>query len=127
MLKRNRLGDDVVTSCGRCKEERTHQVEALSSDGRIERVTCRFCQSNHLYRERRTGDTASTNARPRPAPQTMRAASSKPARAYSPKEVYTAGERISHPKFGEGQVVEARTGKIDVRFGRDARTLLHAG
>ena len=130
MLKRIRLGDDVMAYCGRCKEERMHQVVALHSEGRIERVTCNYCQSTHLYRDpqakaaaqsrRTTGARAAAEVKPR-------AASNRPARAYSPQETYAAGDQITHPKFGEGDVVEARPGKIDVRFGREMRTLLHAG
>ena len=129
MLKKIRLGDDVQAYCGRCKEERMHQVVALHSDGQIERVTCNYCQSTHRYRDpqaagavktRRTTGARSLEIR-------TRAASNKPARPYSPRETYAAGDQISHTKFGEGSVVEARQGKIDVRFGRELRTLLHAG
>lgn len=130
MLKRIRLGDEVDTYCGRCKEERTHQVEALRSDGRVERVVCRFCHSKHLYREQRqSGGVGTTAERTRrvSASSTAHIASLKPARAYSARETYEAGEQISHPKFGQGEVIEARQGKIDVRFGRERRTLLHAG
>jgi hypothetical protein len=128
MLKRIRLGDDVMAYCGRCKEERMHQVVALHSEGRIERVTCNYCQSTHLYRDpeakaakaRRTTGTRSAEVKTRPT-------FNGPARAYSPQETYATGDQITHPKFGEGNVVEARRGKIDVRFGREMRTLLHAG
>ncbi|HEX8129859.1 MAG TPA: hypothetical protein VF527_12215 [Pyrinomonadaceae bacterium] len=130
MFKRIRLGDDVMAYCGRCKEERMHQVVALHSEGRIERVTCNYCQSTHLYRDpaakaaaakpRRTTGTQSAEVK-------TRATFSQPARAYSPQETYATGDQITHPKFGEGNVVEARQGKIDVRFGREVRTLLHAG
>ena len=120
-----------MTYCGRCKEERMHQVVALHSDGRIERVTCNYCQSAHLFRDpeakaaraRRADSTTTTRA----SEVKTRAASNRPARAYSPQETYATGDQITHPKFGEGNVVEARRGKIDVRFGREMRTLLHAG
>jgi hypothetical protein len=128
MLKRIRLGDDVMAYCGRCKEERMHQVVALHSEGRIERVTCNYCQSTHLYRDPQAAASKprrTTGARA--AEVKTRAASNRPARAYSPQEIYTTGDQITHPKFGEGNVVEARRGKIDVRFGREMRTLLHAG
>ena len=131
MLKRIRLGDDVMANCGRCKEERMHQVVALHSDGRIERVTCNYCRSVHLYRDPEA--KAAAAARPRRATDgrsaavKTRAAFDRPARAYSPQETYAAGDQITHPKFGEGNVMEARRGKIDVRFGREMRTLLHAG
>lgn len=133
MLKRIRLGDDVMTYCGRCKEERMHQVVALHSDGRAERVTCKYCQSEHRYRDPeakaarvRKTDGANTGARSAEV-KTRAVVSNRPARAYSPQETYATGDQITHPKFGEGNVVEARPGKIDVRFGRELRTLLHAG
>jgi hypothetical protein len=129
MLKRIRLGDDVMTYCGRCKEERMHQVVALHSEGRIERVTCNYCQSAHLYRDpdKAAAKSSRRASGTRSAEVKTRAASGQPARAYSPQAAYAAGDQITHPKFGEGDVVEARRGKIDVRFGREMRTLLHAG
>ncbi len=107
-----------------------HQVVALHSEGRIERVTCNYCQSTHRYRDPEA-KAASANARrttgARAVEVKTRATSNRPARAYSPQETYATGDQIAHPKFGEGNVVEARRGKIDVRFGSEVRTLLHAG
>lgn len=128
MLKKIRLGDDVQSYCGRCKEERMHQVVALHSDGRIERVTCNYCQSAHRHRDPEAKAAAVKPRRTSGASAAKtHAASSGPARPYSPQGVYAAGDKIEHPKFGEGSVTEARSGKIDVRFGRETRTLLHAG
>ena len=109
-----------------------HQVVALRSEGHIERVTCNYCQSAHLYRDPEAkAAAAAAKARPsigaRSGAVKTRVASNRPARAYSPQETYATGDQITHPKFGEGDVVEARRGKIDVRFGREMRTLLHAG
>lgn len=39
---------------------------------------------------------------------------------------FAAGDQIEHPKFGKGTVVEVRSGKIDVKFGREMKTLIHA-
>jgi hypothetical protein len=129
MSNRIRLGDEVVTYCGRCKDERTHQVEALNSEGRAERVTCKFCHSTHLYRdrERKATTTRSASGNARRTQAETRPVSLKPARPYSIRETFAPGDQILHPKFGQGEVVEARAGKIDVRFGRELRTLLHAG
>lgn len=132
MLNRIRLGDDVQAYCGRCKEERVHQVVALQSDGRIESVTCNYCRNTHRYRD----PEAKTAAKPRGTTRTRAPAttanknnpvSDRPARPYSPRETYAAGDHVQHPTFGQGNVVEVRQGKIDVRFGREMRTLLHAG
>ncbi len=107
-----------------------HQVVALHSEGRIERVTCNYCQSTHRYRDPEAKAAAASARRTtgaRSVEVKTRATSNRPARAYSPQETYATGDQIAHPKFGEGNVVEARRGKIDVRFGSEVRTLLHAG
>ncbi|HEX8459567.1 MAG TPA: hypothetical protein VF656_19900 [Pyrinomonadaceae bacterium] len=127
MLNKIRLGDDVMSYCGRCKEERMHQVVALRSEGRIERVTCNYCQSTHLHRDPQATKTRRTTVARGAEAKTRATSSDRPARAYSPQDSYGTGDQITHPKFGEGTVVEARRGKIDVRFGRETRTLLHAG
>jgi len=129
-VKRVRPGDEIVAYCGRCKQERTHQVVALNSAGQADRVICRYCQSNHLYRERKTAEkstAASKNGRSPNEIKGLSGSDARPLRQYSGKDVYAVGDLIEHPKFGQGRVIEARSGKIDVRFGSEVRTLLHLG
>jgi RNA polymerase-interacting CarD/CdnL/TRCF family regulator len=38
---------------------------------------------------------------------------------------FAVGDRIDHPRFGIGVVAEVRPGKIDVKFGRELKTLIH--
>jgi hypothetical protein len=130
-VSRVRPGDEINAYCGKCKQERTHQVVALNSDGRADRVICRFCESNHLYREIKTGAERASNAKKYRTTQEP-ASSARPGGAtllqpYSGKAVYAEGDMIQHPKFGQGRVVEVRNGKIDVRFGSEIRILLHGG
>lgn len=136
IVRRVRLGDEVQTYCGRCKEERTHQAVALNSQGGVERVICRTCQGNHLYRDRHASvkkETTEKAARtpttrtPRRRADTPPTFSDAPRHPYSPRESFTKGQLILHTKFGVGEVVEVRAGKIDVRFTDELRTLLHAG
>lgn len=129
-VKRVRPGDEIVAYCGRCKQERTHQVVALNSVGQADRVICRFCQSNHLYREIKTGARGVPNSKKQlTTKETMISSRPEgtPLHQYSVKGVYAEGDVIQHPKFGQGRVIGARSGKIDVRFGSEMRTLLHAG
>ena len=127
-VKRLRPGDEVITYCGRCRQERTHQIVALNSEGQPDRVLCRFCQSDHLYRKNRSvAKRASAGGRATKEPAGSSAQVPVTLRPYSVKEVYAAGDVIMHPKFGQGRVLEAREGKIVVKFGSEARTLLHAG
>jgi hypothetical protein len=130
IVRRIRLGDDVQAHCGRCREERLHQVVALNNQQRIERVICRTCNSNHLYRERQ----AQPQEKPRRvtgkgAGKEDSAAPTAPEkwRHYSTQESYAEGEFISHSKFGMGRVVASRPGKVDVKFGAMMRTLLQSG
>jgi len=130
-IKRLRPGDDTETYCGRCKAERTHQVVALNADGTPATVICRTCGGQHRYREKKepsaptsakaTGRRITASAEPR------REVPTGGVRSYSPKEVYSAGDWIDHPKFGQGKVVQARDGKIEVRFESGVRLLVHAG
>ena len=122
IVKKLRPGDDIDTYCGRCKEEREHAIVALNAQGGIERVQCRTCQSNHLYRAPKTS-TKTRSTREKGAPVLVETG---PARAYSMQTRFRVGERISHPKFGVGIVIDERYGKIDVRFGKEVRTLIHA-
>jgi hypothetical protein len=132
MNRKVRPGDEVAAYCGRCKDERTHQVIALNSDGAPATVICRTCGEQHRYRPRRPGEAGpprkGTGAAPRRAARTEVAdAPQGPARPYSPREAYAEGEWVEHPKFGAGRVTSARAGKIEVKFEGGARLLVHAG
>lgn len=134
IFKRTGVGDDTLAYCGRCKAERTHTVVALKSDTEPAEVVCRTCDSRHRYRTgvaRATNTTrdaerrrVGTGPRRTAAPRLARA---EPARPYKPSEAYAAGEQITHARYGLGEIVNLRDGKIDVRFDDGMRTLIHAG
>jgi hypothetical protein len=130
-IKRLRPGDDTETYCGRCKAERAHQVVALNADGAPASVICRTCGNQHRYHEKKDPTTATrasgTTRKARAATTPTRDAPAGPVRAYSPQGVYSEGEWVEHPKFGQGKVTQARAGKIEVRFDSGSRLLLHAG
>ena len=130
-VKKLRPGDDTDTYCGRCKAERAHQVVALNADGTPATVICRTCGGQHRFREKKEANAAPPAGAKRRAAAPARGASQAPepasVRPYSPRETYAAGDWIEHAKFGQGRVLEARAGKIDVRFESGGRTLLHAG
>src|SRR5215813_11438667 len=132
IVKRPQLGGDVDAYCGKCKEVREHVIAALNPDSSIGRVECRTCHSNHIFRERSTrttGKTTTTRSSTRGAKKESDSVIEEagPLRAYSMQERFAAGDRVDHPKFGVGVVVEVRAGKIDVKFGRELKTLIHAG
>src|SRR5262245_30889462 len=128
IVKRSQVGSDVDAYCGRCNGMREHRISPVNPACSIGRVECRTCHSNHLYRER-----AARTATPRSSTRGSKTDSVPaigqvgPLRAYSMQERFAAGDRVDHPKFGVGVVVEVRAGKIDVKFGRELKTLIHAG
>ena len=125
-----RPGDDTETYCGRCKAERMHQVVALNADGTPASVICRTCRNQHKYHEKKSPSSSTssgTTRRVRAAAEPARDAPTGPARPYSPKEVYAVGEWVEHSKFGQGKVVQSRSGKMEVKFDSGNRLLLHAG
>jgi hypothetical protein len=131
IVKQPKLGDDVEVRCGRCKDTREHVVAALTPTGAIERVQCRTCGSNHKYREAKPAKTASTRTRSATGATSRKTLAeleqnAGPARDYSMQTRFKVGDRINHPKFGTGLVVEERSGKIDVKFGREVKTLIHS-
>lgn len=134
MIKKVRPGDEVAAWCGRCKDERTHQVIALNSDGVPATVVCRTCGEQHRYRTLRTIEEAaarkSTGASVRRGTRSAAAASAtpdRPPRPYSPRESFAEGDWVEHVKFGAGRVIQAREGKIEVKFSDVTRLLVHAG
>jgi hypothetical protein len=121
-VRKIRVGDEVAAQCGRCKGERTHQVVALNQDGTPASVICGTCGGRHNYREKR----AANSPRRTVARETIPSAPRKPARQYSPREAFSEGDWIEHPKFGQGEVVAIREGKIEVKFGTEKRVFIHA-
>lgn len=126
-IKRLRPGDDTETYCGRCKAERAHQIVALNADGVPAIVICRTCGGQHRFREKKDANATPARRRVGVSAERTREAPTGPARPYSPKEVYAAGDWVEHTKFGRGQVKQARGGKIEVRFESESRLLVHAG
>lgn len=126
IVKRHQLGGDIDAYCGKCKLMREHVIAAISPQSVVERVQCRTCQANHIYREKAAKST-STRTGTRTTKKNSAAAlnDSGPLRAYSMKERFAVGDRVEHPKFGLGLVVEVRSGKIDVKFGRELKVLVH--
>jgi hypothetical protein len=70
--RRYRAGEPVADLCRACKTERGHTAIAVDPDGRVLRVMCDFCGSQHNYRG--GGDHAgephpAPAQRPQPAPR----------------------------------------------------------
>jgi hypothetical protein len=73
--RRYRAGERIPDLCRACKLTREHTVMATDGQGRVLRVVCGFCGSEHNYRggggdehERRWPSPGAAPAAPRPAP-----------------------------------------------------------
>lgn len=123
--------------------------------GKITRVQCKECMAYHRYRPPEGEERVDGVAKPKKAATRKKTATSKstassgPAkssrkkapldeplvepdlsraiRLYKMSETYSPGDRVEHPKFGQG-VVELLPGpgKIAVFFEDGRRTLAHA-
>ncbi|HEX4946091.1 MAG TPA: hypothetical protein VFZ34_05490 [Blastocatellia bacterium] len=130
IVQKLRPGDDIDARCGKCKDVRTHAIIAVSTQGQVERVQCRTCQGTHNYKN--PAPKRTTTATTRSSGGSSRASASAlvptgPTKPYSPRESFQIGDQISHPNFGIGLVSDVRAAKIDVKFGRETKTLIHAG
>lgn len=129
IVKQMRPGDDVDAACGKCKDVRTHAIVAVSSQGKIERVQCRTCQGTHNYRNpvKEPKRVSTTGARSSSSGKSSSATPTGPTKMYSPQQSFQIGDQISHPTFGLGYITDVRGPKIDVKFGRETKILIHAG
>lgn len=105
-------GERVEKFCAVCGEERGHVVASVTKTGRITRVSCPKCGTRSPYKV--GGEVTARAAARSGAP-------------YDSTYTYRAGQSMTHPVFGVGEVtavIEPR--KIDVLFPDRLRRLVHA-
>lgn len=106
------VGERVDKLCAVCAEERGHVVLSVSKLGNISRVTCPKCGTKSTFKS---------------AGRTQRSQTGQPGLPYDQTRTYRAGQILSHPTYGQGEVtsvIEPR--KIDVLFADRMRRLIHA-
>lgn len=142
------VGKDVEAVCRKCGE--VWHVIVSVEDGKITRVQCKECMAYHRYRPPEGEERVDAKAKPRKVStrktSTRKRASTKkktkkstvydeplvepdlsrPIRIYKMTETYAPGDRVEHPKFGQG-VVEMLPGdgKMNVFFENGRKTLAH--
>jgi hypothetical protein len=136
------VGKDIASVCGKCGDV-WHVIVAVEAN-KVTKVQCKMCGGYHRYKRspsdpapepaaRRRVESKSTTktgarkaARPTPksdSPQ-IEPNLDLPVRDYSMRETYQTGERIEHPKFGQGVVESFPTpDKMNVFFEDGRRTL----
>ena len=105
-------GERVEKFCAVCGEERGHVVSAVTKTGRITSVSCPKCGTRSRFK---AGGEATARA------------TARPGAPYDSSHTYRAGQSMTHPVFGVGEVtavIEPR--KIDVLFPDRMRRLIHS-
>lgn len=108
----HRVGERVEKFCATCGEERGHVVALVTKRGGISRVDCPACGTRSTFK-------AGVPAAARNA--------ATPGGPYDPARTYRAGQSMTHPVFGHGEVTAViEPQKIDVLFPDRLRRLIHA-
>ena len=121
-----KVGAEIEAYCTSCKLDRLHAIEALKSDGNINRVICRTCQGQHLFRRPKSAASQKGAVKRRRAGAVaVTHAELKKAKPYAMDGVFKAGDIISHPTFGPGKVLEVKSGgKMEVGFEAGGKLLV---
>ena len=105
-------GERVEKFCAVCGEERGHVVASVTKAGRITRVSCPKCGTRSAFKA-----GAGTTTR----------ATAKSGAPYDCTNTYRAGQSMTHPVFGVGEVTALiEPQKIDVLFPDRMRRLIHS-
>jgi predicted nucleic-acid-binding Zn-ribbon protein len=107
----HKSGERVEKFCAVCGEERGHVVASVTKAGRITRVSCPKCGTRSAFK----------------AVVGMTARAAKPGAPYDSAQTYRAGQSLTHPVFGVGEVTAlVEPQKMDVLFPDRMRRLIHS-
>ena len=134
------VGQEVDSICGKCKDTTIHIILAMVGDA-IAKVQCKRCDAQHRYRPPKDSQSKTKvktkSSKPKAAPRrgskkrraliepTIEPNLDREIAPYSLFNDYEPGDRISHPKFGDG-LVEEITGdnKMQVFFEDERRMMI---
>lgn len=108
-----KVGDRVEKLCALCGEERGHVVASVTKRGMISRVDCPKCGTRSSFKS----ETKLTGKR----------TSAEAGAPYDRTRTYRAGQTMTHPVYGVGEVTALiEPQKIDVLFPDRIRRLIHS-
>ena len=108
----HKSGARVEKFCVACGEERGHVVASVTKAGRITRVNCPKCGTRSPFKA-----GVGMSARP----------TAKSGEPYDRTRTYRAGQSLTHPVFGLGEVTAlVEPQKMDVLFPDRMRRLIHS-
>lgn len=136
MAQKVEVGSDCLSYCTSCRMDLNHVVVAMKGD-RVAKVECRTCKKIHAYRipkgqkapaKKSTRATKKTVSVEDEWSRLMEATKDSPTKNYSTKSSFQQGDRLNHPKFGDGVVGKViYPNKLEVVFKQDVKVLVHAG
>ena len=107
----HKVGERVEKFCAACGEQRGHLVASVSKRGLVSRVSCPWCGTRSVFKR-------SDGALRRPP--------AAPGAPYDRTRTYRAGQSMTHPAFGAGEVTAViEPQKIDVLFADRMRRMIH--
>lgn len=108
------VGDTVNKFCKICQEDLAHVVKNVTKQEKISRVYCARCKTVGTFRASENLAKAQNLATKIGAP-------------YEQTSTYKAGQIMTHPNFGTGEVLTVFGAKsIDVLFADRTRRLVHS-
>jgi hypothetical protein len=129
------VGSDIESLCSKCGDV-WHVIIAIADD-KIAKVECKECHGVHRYKDPQAKKKAAAKRKTARAQKAAKQAeadlpvieadASKPVRKYKTGEAFEPGERISHPKFGEGVAQRSvGPGRIEIMFDGERKVLAQA-
>ena len=116
------VGGKIDGWCGRCRLLLRHTIESIKA-GKITRLHCNTCGSQHAHRPRAPGSKATMSQQSK-YEQLLRGRTDAASTPYSTSARFGVGELISHATFGLGVVTGSRDSvKIDIMFADGAKVL----
>ena len=110
----NSIGDRVEKFCNVCNEQLGHLIKTITKQGKISRVSCSRCGLSGTFR------SSALLAK-------IENLSSKSGDPYEQSRTYRSGQFLTHPTFGQGEVISVFDAKkIDVLFMDRVRRLVHS-
>jgi hypothetical protein len=105
--RRYRAGERISDLCRACKLTREHTIMAVDGQGRVLRVVCGFCGSNHNFRG--GGDEPVADRRPSSPAPAPRVAAPRPAPAAPPLPLASDRERTTPAMSSSGDTGDLET------------------
>lgn len=108
------VGENVEKFCSACNEQLGHIVKSVTKTGAVSRVNCSRCGLLGTFKP-------SANL------TKIQNLATKTGALYEQSKTYRAGQVISHPSFGTGEVMSVfDTRTMDVLFADRVRRLIHS-